>query len=366
MSDKSDYISCSPQSVGYLNKMESISITLPSSRPQEIQHKNSIFVRKVHNIESHLLHSLSPPLCFSLSFSAPPKCGFSLASYNIYPIDRKRTTTMAFNPAFETKRKVSAVAESVEKEVSLFSESQNSWVVFNPQDLIPYDILSFSTSNPLTSSDEEVEENEVDTNEVDEHEVDELVEAAITAQISARIRSQLNKDNLNVVHDEPHENDDLIEDLHLSLSNRINEWRNTTDTSVLDNVASWDLDADLVHQMLDTSILQQVPAFYGDRFFDNMSKSDYARFKTTSARLKRSLTRKGFESTDPDFLTRLFSLLQWQSLLRGSGSGSLVSDYIMNTRSRVHFRRPDFTPEFSDTATSSSLVMCGGNSWNDV
>lgn len=251
---------------------------------------------------------------------------------------------MAFNSAFEQRRKVSARAESSEKEVSLFSESQNSWVVFNPQDQIPYDILSFSTNNPFTSSEDE---------DGDED------EAQQTAELGQHPHSLASFD-----HEEDHEDDDLIEDLHTSLSNRIDEWQKATETSVSDNIASWDLDAELVTQMLDTSILNQVPSFYGDKYFDNMSKADYVKFKRTSARLRRSLTRNGHDSSDPDILTRLLSLLQWQSLLRGSGS--LVNDYIVNTRSRVHLRRPSYAPEFSDTATSSSLVLCGGPSWNDV
>lgn len=252
---------------------------------------------------------------------------------------------MAFNSAFEAKKRISVNPPSLDNDVSLFSESQSSWVVFDPQDQVPYDILSFSTNNSLTMSEEE-----------DEEDLDDISE---TAELqNDQIRYSVSGD------EEPHENDDLIEDLHSSLSNRINEWQKTTDTSVSDNVASWDLDAEFVTQLLDTSILQRVPAFYGDKLFDNMSKSDYTRFKRTSARLRRSLTRKGYDSSDPDILTRLFSLLQWQTLLRGSGS--MVNDYIVNTRSRIHFRKPTYSREFSDTATSSSLVMCGGPSWNDI
>lgn len=252
---------------------------------------------------------------------------------------------MAFNSAFEAKRRLSVKAPSLDNEVSLFSESQNSWVVFDPQDQVPYDILSFSTTNPLTVSEDE--------------------EDGLDDGISDTAELQNDQTRYSASGDEePHENDDLIEDLHTSLSTRINEWQKATDTSVSDNVASWDLDAELVTQLLDTSILQRVPAFYGDALFENMSRSDYARFRRTSACLRRSLTRTGYDSSDPDILTRLFSLLQWQSLL--GGSGSMVSDYIVNTRSRIHLRKPTYSREFSDTATSSSLVMCGGPSWNDV
>lgn len=253
---------------------------------------------------------------------------------------------MAFNSAFEQKRMVSATVPPVEKEVSLFSESQNSWVVFTPQEQAQYDILSFSSSNSLEVSEgSEIEDIEI----LDEHD---------GAESSAR-------GDLSVALDEEaHEDDDLIEDLHYSLSNRINEWQQTTDTFVSDNIASWDLDADLVSQMLDTSILLKVPAFYGDRLFDGMSKSEFVRFKRTSVRLRRSLTRNGYDSSDPDILSRLFSLLQWQTLLRNSGS--MVDDYIVNTRSRVQFGTPKYALEFSETATSSSMVMCGGPSWNDI
>lgn len=254
------------------------------------------------------------------------------------------SSNMAFNPSFETRRKVSTTATHIEQDASLSSESRNSWVVFDPQEQASYDILSFSTNDRLTSS----LDDEEDTGEIAESD-----------GLHLRRAGQL----LTVTHEDSQEDDDLIEDIHLSLSNRIDEWQKAKDASVSDNIASWDLDSDLVNQMLDTSILQRVPAFYGDKLFESMSKSDYAGFKQASMRLKDSLTRNGYDSSDPDILSHLFSLLQWLTLLQGSG---LINDYIANTLSRVHIKCPSYAPEFSDTATSSSMVKCGGSSWNDI
>lgn len=235
---------------------------------------------------------------------------------------------MAFNLTFETRRKAPVRAVAEERPLSLFSESQTSWVVFNPTDVPENDILSFSTSAALTQTESDSEA------EAEEEEREE-------------------------------EDDDLIDHLQVSLSSRINEWQKATDASVSDNMASWDLDADLVSQVLDTSILRRVAPWYGDHYFENMSKADYAQYKRASAVLKKLLSRKDYNPRDPDILTRVLQLLQWQDLLRTSGS--LVDDYIVNTLSRTYFKEPAFKDvEFSDTATSSSLVMCGGSSGNDI
>lgn len=232
---------------------------------------------------------------------------------------------MAFNSAFETRRRVTVRPVTEENASSLFSESQSLWVVFNHADRMENDILSFSTTNSFATQTEEGGEEE---------------------------------------ESEGQENDDLIDEIQVSLSSRIDQWQTTTDTAVSDNVASWDLDSELVSQLLDTSILRRVPAFYGDQYFENMSKADYVRFKRASAILKKSLTGK--RVPDNDLISRLLKLLQWQNLLQTPGS--LVNDYIANTLARTgHLRGPVFRDvEFSDTATSSSMVMCGGSSWNDI
>lgn len=243
---------------------------------------------------------------------------------------------MAFNPAVERRKRAPVIAAPVENESSLFSESQSLWVVFNPPDKLELDILSLSTANnPLTASDEESEvqsgEDSADEYEYDADEAD----------------------------------DDLIDGLDQTLSKRINEWQLATEAAVLDNQASWDLDAELVPLRLDKSVLRRVPAYYGDHYFENMSKAEYVRFKRATAMLKKSLTHKGYKSSNRELLTRVLELLQWQNLLQTSGS--LVNDYVVNTIARTHFGDPPFKDvEFSDTATLSSLVICGGSSWNDI
>lgn len=228
---------------------------------------------------------------------------------------------MAFNLAFETRRRVTVRPVVTENESSLFSESQSLWVVFNPVEKVENDILSLSTTNSFATQTEDEE----DTRE---------------------------------------ENDDLIDALEMTLSHKIDQWQHSTDAAVSDNIASWDLDEELVSLLLDKSILRRVPAYYGDHYFENMSKADYVRFKRASNILKQSLT--GNIAPDKDLISRVIELLQWQNLLRTSGS--LVNDYIANTLARTnHMQGPLFRDvEFSDTATSSSFIMCGGSSWNDI
>lgn len=237
---------------------------------------------------------------------------------------------MAFNPAYETRRRVSVCPTAPdETESAVLSESQSLWVLFNP-DRVDNDVILFSTTNPLTTEASEEMESEEESEDNDET-----------------------------------DNDDLIDEVQPSLLSRIDQWQNATDAAVSDNIASWDLDSDLVTKLLDTSILRRVPAFYGDEYFENMSKADYVRFKRASAILRKLLTTKGAPNVDKDLITRLLQVLQWQNLL--STLGTLVNDYIINTLART--QPPVFgfrDVEYSDTATSSSMVMCGGSLWNDI
>lgn len=237
-------------------------------------------------------------------------------------------------------------AASVEHEASIFSESQSLWVVFNPADRIENDILSFSTNNPLTTTASGSQYGGTDEDDAydEQH------------RRSGRFDHEDSGDDGD---------DELLDDPLVSLSNRINQWQLATEAAVSDNIASWDLDAELVNLLLDTSILRRVPAFYGDHCFENMSKADYVRYKRAAAMLKKSLTRKGSARPGPELVQRVLELLQWQNLIRTSGS--LVNDYIINTLARTQFVSPKYGDvEFSDTATSSSLVLCGGSSWNDI
>lgn len=236
---------------------------------------------------------------------------------------------MAFNPAYatavDTRRHVNAEPDF--ESASILTESQLLWVVFNPA--AETDILLFSTQL------------QTDADSL----ADELLE------------------------EQEEENDDLIDDLQMLLSNRINEWQLATlaaasDPAVLDNVALWDLDAELVLLLLDTLVLRRVPAFYGDHLFESMSPADYKRFKRASASLRRLLLARG-TPRDKALLSRLLELLQWRNLI--NTSGSLVNDYIATTLARLHhWRSSVLSDAVSDTVTSLLMVMCGGASWNDL
>lgn len=250
---------------------------------------------------------------------------------------------MAFNSsiAVGAKRKTLLRTNSPDYASSILSESQALWVLFNPADRM--DVLSLSTNNPLTSTEEEFEpEEEEDEEEEKEHGLQRHEQES---------------------EDEGSDQDGPLDHLAASLSNRINEWQRATETEVSDNMASWDLDAALVEKLLDRSLLRQVPAFYGDLYFDGFTLAEYVRFKRASARLKGSLTRKGYTKSDPALLKRLLELLHWQRLLKSLGS--LVTDYVVNTLARTNMEDPFKNVEFSDSA-SSSMVMCGPSSWNDL
>lgn len=257
---------------------------------------------------------------------------------------------MAFNPTFEARRKPSTRAISEDRASSFFSDSQSSWVVFNHTEPRPHDILSLSTENPLSETEDE-------TGSVGHGQSRDLLQEP-KILFSGKISAQAH------VPDE-----ETIEKSQVPLSSRINEWQESADNSVVsDNVASWDLDEDLISQVLDTTILRRVPAYYGDSCFKDMSPAEFARFQRSSAILQKSLTRKGYDTSDPELVPRLARLLNWRDLLRTSGS--LVDDYIANTLSRANFQDRTYRDvEISDTATSSSLIICGagtGDSWNDI
>lgn len=244
---------------------------------------------------------------------------------------------MAFNSTIAgAKRKAPLRAVSPALASSILSESQALWVLFNPADRM--DVLSLSTNNPLTTTEEEFGQEEQES-------------------------SDQEKPQHTECGDDVSDADGALDHLAASLSTRINEWQRATEAEVSDNMASWDLDAALVEQILDRSLLRRVPAFYGDLYFDGFSQDEYARFKRASERLKGSLTRKGNNNNDPALLKRLLELLHWQRLLKSLGS--LVADYVVNTVARTSTAQPFHHVDYSDSA-SSSLVMCGPSSWNDL
>lgn len=267
---------------------------------------------------------------------------------------------MAFTPAFEARRAAPARVAHSTHELSIISDSQSSWVVFNPPHRVATDILSFSTNDVLTQTEShslQVEDEDEEDEDDEDDDFDEQKEAG-NAHVTRREDSDESGSEID--------DDELIDHLHMTLSNRIEEWQKTTDTAVSDNIASWDLDEELVSHILDKSVLRPAPRFYGDHYFENMSKADYARFQRTSAKLRRSLTQKGAHNVNSDILLRLLELLQWQTLLRTSGS--LVDDYIVNTLARTSFHASVLRNlRFANTATLSSLVSCGGgSSWNEI
>lgn len=83
----------------------------------------------------------------------------------------------------------------------------------------------------------------------------------------------------------------------LHLSQRINQWKLLREISIEDNEASWDLDENIVENLLqpnllDTSILSENRSYYGDDMFEGYSKKEWAKFRKIANELKLSLSRK--------------------------------------------------------------------------
>ncbi|KAK7687356.1 hypothetical protein QCA50_009221 [Cerrena zonata] len=186
-----------------------------------------------------------------------------------------------------------------------------------------------------------------------------------------------------------------------NLDTRINNWRNSNrDDLIDDNVASWDLDEDLISQILDKTIIRNevgglskshVPSnFYGDDFLKNLNKKDYIKFKNITKNLKKSLNTNQKETT-LDLVNKIISNYhqnnqntlnrgnlvnkmhhhqkRYSSILNESTTTNDNTDYTFNpTYHDDGFRML----EQSETATSSSLVLCGGvgfggnSSWGDI
>lgn len=303
---------------------------------------------------------------------------------------------------------------------SILSDLQSLWVLFNPAN----EITSINTNR----------RNSLGTNESD------LLSFTDTASRITQTESELSDDAEEALHQrqqqhqqqhgheqqEEDDDDSLIDDLHDStpsqlrleqlftkvsdnyttsrprnLDTRINNWRNSNrDDLIDDNVASWDLDEDLISQILDKTVIRNevgglskshIPSnFYGDDFLKNLNKKDYIKFKNITKNLKKSLNTNQKETT-LDLVNKIISNYhqnnqntlnrgnlvnkmhhhqkRYSSILNESTTTNDNTDYTFNpTYHDDSFRML----EQSETATSSSLVLCGGvgfggnSSWGDI
>lgn len=314
------------------------------------------------------------------------------------------------------------------KSVSILSDLQSLWVLFDPTSSArthssiarESDILSFTN----------------DTN------------SQVTETDSDGTNSQYRGSHREVIEEEDDDDDSLIDNLEsrdstpsqsrleqlflqantgtepANLDNRINQWKqNDLEELIDDNVASWDLDENLISQVLDKLLISKLKGkkippqgFYGDDYFSNYRKSDYIKFKKASNNLRHHLSRDvaTSSSTLPEIINQLLTkfLLQhehnshrpnnvdimkqqrkrYSTILNQSTSNNqLISSIIDNQLNpSTPVNSPFLSPlqtsqepgspvglhlthslEYSDTATSSSLVLCGGarmggNSWGDI
>ncbi|EDK37477.2 hypothetical protein PGUG_01575 [Meyerozyma guilliermondii ATCC 6260] len=277
---------------------------------------------------------------------------------------------MAFNPNYQTgqrgsiRRQVATLNSegsldansAYERENSILSDSEaSSWVLFNPTE--GSDILSLSNGTVEESDEESESGNEIDPE-------DSLIDDF------APLPSQSRLERLFTHQKQPQSS---------RLDQRIDQWRNDHCESELvdDNTASWDLDENLQSELRSetTSTHTITPdeppntrPFYGDDLVRNMSRRQFRKVKRTAGRLAPNLTREQQQGRLPQLLDQLIS-----RLLRSPEFGLEFNLQNHSYQSLIetmleHPPRPRVGPatvEYSDTASSSSMVLCGG-SWGDI
>lgn len=228
---------------------------------------------------------------------------------------------MAYNLAYQsrgTKTNTSLHDDStslVERANSLLSESQSLWVLFNPlyatsATKAEADILSLTADSQRTEGD-------------DDEEDDEAIPQQYTSSRDGR-HHELEDDDSLVDKLKPDNTEDdgtpgRIQRLFLnyagtdsSLRKRINDWKSlqaVTETATLDedNVASWDLDENIVAELLQQSqavtpkslspqasqlLGSRDHKYYGDEVFGDFSTREINLVKKITQELKSSLNRK--------------------------------------------------------------------------
>lgn len=230
-------------------------------------------------------------------------------------------TNMAYNLAYQlrsTKTNTSLHDDStslVERANSLLSESQSLWVLFNPLDVTSAtkaetDILSLTADSQRTEDDDDEEDDE------------DVLQQHIAPRDGRHLELE---DNDSLVDKLKHDNSEAdgtpgrIQRLFFnyagtdsSLRKRINDWKSlqtVTETSTLDedNVASWDLDENIVAELLQQSqavtpkllspqtsqlLGSRDHKYYGDEVFEDYSMREINLVKKVTQELKSSLNRK--------------------------------------------------------------------------
>lgn len=239
-----------------------------------------------------------------------------------------------------------------ERENSILSDSEASlWVLFNPTEGSDILLLSNGTVEESSSVVESNSQDDADDSLIDDFE---------------SIPSQTRLERLFAHREEPQSG---------GLDQRIDQWRNEHCNSELvdDNTASWDLDEDLQSEIRSetgstTTITEEPPnkrPFYGDDLVRKMSKKQFRKVKRTADRLVPNLTRQPQRSGLLPILDQLIS-----RLLRSPEFGLEFNlqnhSYQLLIESMLTHQPPRAaaTVEYSDTASSSSMVLCGG--WGDI
>lgn len=279
---------------------------------------------------------------------------------------------------FVPHRRISNADEAYEGSTSILSDSQSLWVLFNPSGGSggASDILSLSYSDTgceterdfAEGEDEELDVQRDDAASEDTESNDSLLDTFETAPSQKRLEElfQARSDNL--------------------LQSRIDKWCHSADVELEDdNIASWDLDEDL-SQQLDTSILKRSRAFYGDDMFLKFTRKQYVEFRRNAKRLKPSLTTKPGQPEIPVLINIILhkiyqdqesfnkaprdlpnNLRSYSSFLRSNNTQPFLNSMIESQLRNCCFLN-NHTPSFSETVSSSSLVLCGpGNgSWDEA
>lgn len=302
---------------------------------------------------------------------------------------------MAFNPqnlAGRTRRVVATQYSDTRSEPllgSILSDLQSLWVLFDPEALSSQaaesDILLLTNTRYSQSvySDGTQDESHVARSyhppESEDYEDDDSLIDNIDGDNTP---SQSRLEQLF-----RHESQDDID-------HKIHKWRdNSRDELIDDNVALWDLDENLIQQILDRLLIAKLRTtksrprgdFYGDDFFRNCSKADYIKFKKISHNLRHSLTKRNSVTvlrSLPEIINQILvrylaheippvpATSTVDAMNRQRKRYSSVLSAFPQHQGYVSPTPPLYASPLVDISdTSSSVVVCGGpgnSSWGDL
>ncbi|KAK6198757.1 uncharacterized protein RJT21DRAFT_115711 [Scheffersomyces amazonensis] len=276
------------------------------------------------------------------------------------------------------------------------------------------DILSLTNTSNTNSNfrnqyhfveDEEEEEEDYDEDDTDaELDDDDDVDASVK-QLERTIEGQSKVPHEN--YSDLAEQEELDQPMSKILSNKINNWYNSSVTDqhnqvIDDNIASWNLDENLIQDTLSSNHtltftssssdssqrqLSNLKPFYGDELLKYLSPQELEKFRNFNKLIdiKKFLLEKDSNS-GTSIITQILNLLLLKNHTiitnksnNQNGSETLdetkLTQYLQEMRNRnsISINNDLYVrPKTYSETTNSSLVLCGGvgfgsgSSWNDI